>query len=99
MVDRAGALVAVCHLVPVGLTAAWAYAVSESENLAGVLPFGLTIPWSILVSGVGLALRPELAGPGFGLLSIGVGAAINAGLLYALVAMLQRRDQQRRSRP
>ncbi len=81
--DRVAARYAGLYLAAVLTGLGYAVARADTENMAGVLPIALTLPWS----GVGTSLVNSLS-PGLfdtpwpGVAIVVAGGIINAGLIY-----------------
>lgn len=85
--DRVAARYAGLYIAAVLAGLGYAVAVADTENMAGVLPVALTLPWS----GVGMwlvsALSPGLFDtPWPGIAIVLAGGLINAGLICGLAS-------------
>lgn len=91
--DRVAARYAGRYFAAVLAGLGYAAAMADTENMAGVLPIALTLPWS----GVGTLLVDSMS-PGLfdtpwpGVVIVVVGGLINAGLIYGLASRWRSAD-------
>lgn len=85
--DRVAARYAGLYFAAVVAGLGYAVAMADTENMAGVLPIALTLPWSGLGTWLVNTLSPGLFDtPWPGVAIVLAGGLINAGLIYSLAS-------------